>query len=93
MIFDTDIQSNIKEKFKWIYINNSQTKYQISNYGYVISYNTRKTINKPHILKNNIMRSGYAIVCLYHNNKSYWKTIHRLVAEAFIPIPDKYIKQ
>lgn len=78
----------IDEKIKDIFIDNEKSNYKISNKGYVISY-----YNGYRKLKNNVMDSGYNIVCLYHNGKKYWKYVHRLVAEAFIDIPEKYINQ
>lgn len=77
------------EKFADIFIDGEKSKYVISNRGYVISHQTDCKV----ILKNHVLESGYNVVCLYHNEKKHWKYIHRLVAEAFIPIPDEYLKQ
>lgn len=86
-----------QEVFKWIFINNEKTDYKIGSKGTVISFKERTNMSKgqteTHTLKCNIMDSGYCVVCLYHGNMKYWKYVHRLVAEAFIPIPDKYISQ
>jgi hypothetical protein len=82
----------IREEFKWIYLDGVKSKYIISNFGYVISLNSKKE-NKFKILKPHLMESGYCIVCLYQNGKEYWRYIHRLVAEAFIEIPEEYLKQ
>ena len=41
-------------------------------------------------LKHNISSCGYPSVELFNNEGSARKTIHRLVAEAFIPNPDNY---
>lgn len=41
-------------------------------------------IKKPYVNKDN----GYLTVDLYRNNKSMKVTVHRLLAEAFIPNPD-----
>lgn len=78
----------MKEEFRWIYIGNEKTLYEISNLGNIISYNNKQ--RKPKLLKPHVMESGYNIVCIYHNDKEYWRYIHRLVATAFIPIPEKY---
>ncbi len=77
------------EKAKPIYINGERSDYLISPYGYVISHNRKK---KPVILKNHVTENGYNVVCLYHNDKKYWRYIHRLVASTFIEIPEKYRK-
>lgn len=57
--------------------------YEISNYGRIRSY-LRKS---PIILKPNSRPNGYLKVDLYRGGTSYTKSIHRLVAETFIPNP------
>lgn len=49
-----------------------------------------KVINKysGKILKPKIDKYGYYSVCLFYNGKRYYKTIHRLVAENFLPRVD-----
>ena len=44
-------------------------------------------IKPSYILKPMKTNCGYYRVCLYKDGKQYYKTIHRLVAEAFIPNP------
>ena len=56
--------------------------YQVSNYGNIKSLITN-IILRP---RNN--NKGYYLVCLYKDGKKYYKLVHRLVAEAFIPNPD-----
>ena len=57
--------------------------YEVSDIGRVLS----KRTNRP--LKPNIMKHGYACVHLYSGGKQtrVVKTIHQLVAQAFIPNP------
>ena len=43
------------------------------------------SLRKEKILKTYIDKYGYAYVVLCKNNKTHLATIHRLVAEAFIP--------
>ena len=45
-------------------------------------------IKPSYILKPMKTNCGYYRVCLYKDGKQYYKTIHRLVAEAFIPNPN-----
>lgn len=42
------------------------------------------------ILKSKPKKNGYPLVTLRYNNKIEYKTIHRLVAETFIPNPNNY---
>lgn len=68
--------------------------YEVSNFGRVrsldrwITYKDgRKIFYKSVILQPAIATNGYYTVVLRKNNKSHTKTVHRLVAEAFIPNP------
>lgn len=62
-----------------------ESDYEVSNFGEVISIKTghRRPLKPKH---NN--RTGYDFVILGYRGNSATKTIHRLVAEAFIPNPD-----
>jgi len=44
--------------------------------------------NKKKCLKTTQMKRGYVLVRLYKNGKPKTKSIHRLLAEAFIPNPE-----
>lgn len=60
--------------------------YQVSNLGKVKSLK----YNKPKILKIGYTKRGYGSINLCKNGKISHRTIHRLVAEAFIPNPNNY---
>lgn len=66
---------------EWRYIKN-YPNYMVSNLGRVKNIQTKK------ILKASLQSKGYLSVNLYKRNIGYNKTIHRLVAEAFLPNPD-----
>lgn len=57
--------------------------YAVSNCGRVKSLK-----GVPHILKPRLNSKGYFIVLLYKEGLGWNKTIHRLVANAFIPNPE-----
>lgn len=81
----------------WKDIEGYEGLYQVSNLGRVKSLkrkrydiNNKKIIyeNKIKIIKGQDTKKGYLLVRLYKNNCYTIKSIHRLVAEAFIPNPD-----
>ena len=79
----------------WKDIKNYEGFYQISNLGRVKSLARFKNGKsgslvpvKEIILKQKINEQGYALVHLRKNREQSWPTIHRLVAEAFIPNVD-----
>lgn len=60
--------------------------YYVSDTGDVYNANYWRS-GDLHILKPQKQANGYLTVCLYKNKKGYIKSIHRLVAETFIPNP------
>ena len=65
--------------------------YYVTDCGDVYSRRSNKYNNPNGRIKkmtNTINMHGYAKVELFNNNKRYYKQIHRLVAETFIPNPD-----
>ena len=66
---------------KWISIDDYGGKYLVSDHGRVKHRN-------GNILKTRVGNRGYETVSLFHNSKNFSKSVHRLVAQAFIPNPD-----
>lgn len=69
--------------------------YQVSNFGRVkslerlIKYTENKIVlRKCRIIKTNTNKCGYVYVVLHKDGIKKMKTIHRLVAEAFLDNPD-----
>ena len=65
-------------------------RYEVSNYGRVRHAMTKKLINF-HLQKSPSHSKGwkpYKTVAIWVKNKSYHPSVHRLVAYAFIPLPD-----
>jgi hypothetical protein len=73
----------------WKSITGFETKYLVSDLGRVksLSRDYKYGSHDDVILKTNDRR-GYEGVTLFDNGKRYYKAVHRLVAEAFIPNPD-----
>lgn len=67
---------------KRIIIEGEETNYTIDVFGRIYS-----DISKIY-LKPFINQSGYCLVDIHHNGKSYTRQVHRLVAISFIPNPD-----
>lgn len=61
--------------------------YGVSVNGEVVNFNNINTL-KPFFLKHMITRKGYHMVALYDKGKRNWRTVARLVAEAYIPNPE-----
>lgn len=71
----------------WKDIPNYEGLYQVSNLGNVRSLNYNKT-KKIKILTPSFDSYGYHHLVLWKDGKRKGFTVHRLVAEAFIPNPD-----
>ena len=74
---------NKKIRWRYIYLDNEKTKYKVSSDGRV-----KNTLTNRILSLNTIDRYGYVQICLSHKNKKYIKTLHTLVATAFIPNPE-----
>ena len=71
---------------EWRDIEQFKGEYQISNFGRIRNYRTKK------VLKNYISPEGYICNSLRHSKEERTHTVrvHRLIAEAFIPNPNNY---
>ena len=81
---------------QWKEISGYEGYYEVSNYGNVRSIphkvNTKsgKQRNSPgRVLAQKITKNGYKQVHLSKGNESHYKSVHRLVASAFVPNPDR----
>ena len=50
----------------------------------------RTQFTKGRVLKQSENSNGYLQVCFRMNNKSFYKRVHRLVAQTFLPNPDGF---
>lgn len=76
-----------KEKELWMPVKGYECKYEVSNYGDVVSLNYRQT-GKRHPLSIKTGKDGYLRVTLCKKCICKSILVHRLVAEAFIPNPE-----
>ncbi len=70
----------------WSYIKGFVGLYMVSTFGRVLSFNHKK----PFLIKISTDTNGYPFVSLHKNKKSYGRNVHRIEAEAFIPVPKQY---
>lgn len=63
--------------------------YKVSSIGNGLSLNYHNT-GKEHPIKTNANKKGHLRFQIYKDGKKYTVYVHRMVAKAFIPIPDKY---
>lgn len=79
-------------KEMWKDIRNYEGLYQVSNIGRVKSFrkSTKYGCESEYILKPYLASNGYYQVTLYDNTVKHKFSVHRLVAEAFIPNPNDY---
>ena len=68
-------------------IKDLEGKYQVSNFGQILSLNYHQT-GKSKLLCLTEDKDGYLRVGFWKNGKSKMFYVHRLVAEAFLPNPD-----
>lgn len=73
---------------EWKDIEGYEGLYQVSNKGKVKSLKYRGSNNEC-VLKNRKTTKGYLQVALWKNQKHKEFQVHRIVAKAFIPNPDK----
>lgn len=71
---------------QWKDVVGFENLYKVSDSGKVKSLNYRNT-KKECLMTPCFNRKGYLLVCLRKDGKAYLKSVHRLVAEAFIPNP------
>lgn len=65
----------------WAAVKGFEHLYAVSDSGYIWSFRRQK------MLKPKIDRYGYEVVALSKGGKVYHRTVHRIVARAFIPNP------
>ena len=74
------------EQEQWKPIQEFNGEYEVSNLGRVRSMKRYYGV-VGRIMPQTIQRKGYYAVTFWMNNKAYCRKVHRLVIEAFTPIP------
>lgn len=78
---------------KWKDVAGYEGRYQVSDKGNVRSVARKDSLGRKcggRLLKSSYDKDGYLIVNLCKNGKLKTKTVHRLVAGAFVPNPNDY---
>ncbi len=78
----------IREEEEWKNVEGCDGRYLISNLGNVASVSERYKGVSPRELKPRIDRRGYLVVSLRNRGRNETRSVHRLVAEQFIPNTD-----
>lgn len=73
----------------WREVPGCDGKYQVSNIGRVKSMNFRGNTGQEKVLRLSSDKDGYQKVSIYIDGKQRYFMVHRLVALAFIPNPQK----
>ena len=74
----------------WKDIKGFEGRYQVSNFGNVMSLNYNKTGKKRLLKPSKHYKNGYLLVGLHKDGKVKMYLVHRLVAQAFLENPHKY---
>lgn len=72
----------------WKDIQEYEGLYQVSNKGRVKSLNYNHTGKEKIMKPKTIRKTGYLYIALHKHGKQEYTSVHRLVAEAFIPNPN-----
>lgn len=84
------ILNHIEKKMQeiWKPITDYENLYEVSNIGRVKSLNYNHTGEEKLLKQKTNKKNGYHTVVLYKYGKTEYPSVHRLVAQAFIPNPD-----
>ena len=80
----------------WKDIPGFEGRYQVSTFGRIKSLPRKVKAGRTyryvqeHILSARYDSRGYSRICIKIHPKKYWFSVHRLVAEIFIPNPNNY---
>lgn len=78
----------MEEEWKRIVINEQETNYEISNLGRGRNLDHLNWKSKGILTPKFNRSNGYYSYCINFNGKQYYRYVHRLVAQAFIPNPN-----
>lgn len=84
------ISGNLTREERWKWVDGYEGLYMVSDQGRVMG--TPKKTHYGHIMRKGKVWSGYERVCLCKGNAKQDCSVHRLVASAFIPNPERKLE-
>lgn len=72
-------------RVRWKWVPGFEGLYMVSNAGEIMG--TPKKTSPGHILATTVKKTGYVHACLSKDGKKHHVSVHRVVAQAFIPNP------
>ena len=84
MMIEVALEAHQADKEIWRDIVGYEGLYKVSNFGRIKSLPRNGTVKYERLLRQKVSNKGYCIVALSKHNKTKYKRVHRLVAEAFL---------